>query len=91
MKIYEWDNGKNIKLKEERGLSFEEVLFYLERNEVMDVVPHPNRTKYPNQRIFVLNIDNYVYLVPFVEENDVVFLKTIIPSRKATKQYHGRE
>ena len=91
MKIYEWDSEKNIKLKEERGLSFEEVVFYLERNDVLDVMPHPNRAKYPNQRIFVLNIDGYVYLVPFVERDNTVFLKTIIPSRKATKKYIERQ
>jgi uncharacterized DUF497 family protein len=91
VKIYEWDSEKNIKLKEERGLSFEEVVFYLERNDVLDVMPHPNRAKYPNQRIFVLNIDGYVYLVPFVERDNTVFLKTIIPSRKATKKYIERQ
>ncbi len=85
MKIFEWDEAKNRKLREERNISFEEVVFYIERGSVIDIISHPNSRKYPSQRIFVVDIDNYIYLVPFVESKEAVFLKTIIPSRKATK------
>ncbi len=72
---------------EERGLSFEDIVFYLQRDALLDDIEHPNKEKYPNQRIFVLNINDYVYLVPYVEDSKEIFLKTVIPSRKATKQY----
>jgi len=74
---------------EERGLSFEDIVFYLQRDKLLDDIEHPNKEKYPNQRVFVLNIDEYVYLVPYVEDQNEIFLKTVIPSRKATKQYLG--
>jgi len=74
---------------EERGLSFEDIIFYMQRGALLDDIDHPNREKYPNQRVFVLDIDGYVYLVPYVENRNEIFLKTVIPSRKATKQYLG--
>ena len=73
----------------ERGISFEDVVYHLLRNEILDDVEHPNTEKYPGQRVFVLSIDQYVYLVPYVESKQEIFLKTIIPSRKATKAYLG--
>lgn len=73
----------------ERGISFEDVAFHLLRGDILDDVEHPNADKYPGQRLFVLNIDNYVYLVPYVESANDIFLKTVIPSRKATKVYIG--
>jgi uncharacterized DUF497 family protein len=90
MKIHEWDSDKNDKLEKERGISFEEIVFYIERGDVLDIIPNPNKKKYPNQKIYVINIDDYIYLVPFIESEDMVFLKTIIPSRKATKKYSKR-
>lgn len=87
MKLFEWDASKNERLKIERGVSFEEVVFYISNGFVLDVVPHPNAKKYPNQNMFIINIDDYAYLVPFVETEEITFLKTIIPSRKATKKY----
>lgn len=87
MKLFEWDASKNEKLKIERGISFEEVVFYISNDFVLDVVPHPNVKKYPNQNMFIINIDDYAYLVPFVETEEITFLKTIIPSRRATKKY----
>ncbi len=87
MKYFDWDNQKNKRLKEERSVSFEEVLLAVEGNDILDIVEHPNKKAYPNQRIFIVNIDGYAYLVPFVEDEERVFLKTIIPSRKATKKY----
>ena len=80
---------KNEQLKQERGISFEEAVFHIERGDVLDLLEHPHQERYPGQRVFVLAIEEYVYLVPFVESEDEVFLKTIIPSRKATKKYLG--
>ena len=87
MKYYSWNNEKNRRLKTERNVSFEEVVFYIERGQLLDIVEHPNQERYKGQRIFVVNINDYAYLVPFVETEREVFLKTIIPSRKATKRY----
>jgi len=87
MKYFSWDNEKNQFLKAERHISFEEVVFHLEKEHLLDIVQHPNQEKYKGQKIFIVNIDNYAYLVPFVESEQEIFLKTIIPSRKATKNY----
>ena len=89
MKSINWNADKNQQLITERGVSFEDVVFYLSQGKVLDDLKHPNSDKYPDQRVFVLNIDDYVYLVPYVENRSEIFLKTIIPSRKATKQYLG--
>ena len=78
---------KNAKLIKLRGVSFEDVIFVIERHGALDVVQHPNQNKYPHQKMYVVAIRNYVYLVPFVQEGKMIFLKTIFPSRKATKQY----
>jgi uncharacterized DUF497 family protein len=87
MKYFSWDPEKNEKLKAERNISFEEIVFYIERGQVIDILEHPNKKQYPNQFIFVITIEDYVYLVPFVEKENEIILKTIIPSRKAMKQY----
>lgn len=87
MKYFSWDIEKNEKLKQERNISFEEIVFYIERGQVIEILEHPNRKKYPNQFIFVIPIEDYVYLIPFVEKENDIILKTIIPSRKATKEY----
>ena len=87
MRHFVWDSEKNTRLIRERGISFERVIFHIERDEILDVVKHPNPSKYPNQRMFILDIGNYAYLVPFVETKTEIFLKTIIPSRKATRKY----
>lgn len=71
----------------ERNVSFEEVVFYIEKGQLLDIVEHPNPEKYKGQRVFIVNINDYAYLVPFVETDYEIFLKTIIPSRKATKEY----
>lgn len=73
--------------KNVRGVSFEEVVFHIQNGDVLDVIKHPNATRHPKQNIIVLKIEDYVYLVPYVKERGVRFLKTIIPSRKATKEY----
>ncbi len=91
MKPINWNPDKNRQLIEERGISFEDVVFYLQQGALLDDIEHPNDDKYPNQRIFVLSIDGYVHLVPYIEDQNEIFLKTVIPSRKATKQYLGEE
>jgi hypothetical protein len=88
MKIIRWDPGKNEKLKRERGVAFEEVVYHIERGDVIDITEHPNQGKYPGQQIYVLLIHDYIHLVPFIETDDEIFLKTIIPSRKAERAYH---
>ncbi len=87
MKFYQWDKEKNKNLKIERGVSFEEVVIIINEDKLIDTVDHPNKKKYPNQQIFVVEINHYIYIVPFVEDEEKIFLKTIIPSRKATKKY----
>ncbi|NJC99025.1 MAG: BrnT family toxin [Anaerolineae bacterium] len=87
MKYFSWNEEKNELLREERQLSFEDVVFYIEQGFLLDVLEHPNQEKYKGQKIFVLQMDDYVYLVPFIEDDREIFLKTIIPSRKATKKY----
>jgi uncharacterized DUF497 family protein len=88
-KYFNWNDEKNSLLVKERGISFEEVVFCIQNGRILDVVDHPNREKYPNQRIYIVLINDYVYLVPYVENEDEIFLKTIIPSRKAKKEYLG--
>ncbi|MDD4989907.1 MAG: DUF4258 domain-containing protein [Candidatus Pacebacteria bacterium] len=87
MKYFDWSNGKNEALKEERDISFEDILIAIEAGDILDIVENQNKKKYPNQKIFIVEVNNYAFLVPFAEDNDKVFLKTIIPSRKATKKY----
>jgi uncharacterized DUF497 family protein len=87
MKYFVWNSEKNAQLIDERGISFERVIYHIEKNDILDVIQHPNPSKYPNQRMFIVNIGQYAYLVPFIENESEIFLKTIIPSRKATKKY----
>lgn len=89
MKHYTWDPAKNQRLKRERGVSFEDVVFHIEAGDEVDLLEHPNLQRYPGQRISVVLIEGYAYLVPFVESNAEISLKTIIPSRKASRQYLG--
>lgn len=91
MKIYAWNSEKNETLKRERNISFEEIILNIQLGNEVDIYDHPNKVRYPNQKISVVMIEDYAYLVPYIEENDEIFLKTIIPSRKATKQYIGDE
>jgi hypothetical protein len=86
---YRWNPEKNLKLKAERGISFEQVTMHIEQGNLIDIVVHPDSEKYPGQKILIVEIDNYAYLVPFVEDDNGIFLKTIIPSRKATRIYLG--
>jgi hypothetical protein len=115
VKFFDWDDAKNAKLRAERGIGSEEIVFHIERGDLLDILEHPNPSRYAGQRIFVVRREDYVYLVPFppspasmrrglrrrlagalraeadVEDERMVFLKTIIPSRKATKQYLSEE
>ncbi len=89
MKTYTWNSEKNELLKQDRDISFEEIVLNIQLGNELDIYDHPNQERYPKQQISVIAIEGYAYLVPFVENNEEVFLKTIIPSRKATKQYIG--
>jgi len=89
MKPINWNSTKNQQLIAKRGISFEDIVFYIQQGKLLDDVVHPNSEKYPGQRIFVISVDGYVHLVPYVENQKEIFLKTVIPSRKATKQYLG--
>ncbi len=91
MKPIRWNGEKNEWLIRNRGVCFEQVLLILERDESLDIVDHPHQQKYPGQKQAIVNIDDYVYLVPYTEDEDEIFLKTMIPSRKATEKYLGRE
>ncbi len=88
-KAFNWNDEKNQQLIVERGISFEDVIFCIQQGFLLDDLKHPNQQKYPYQRIFVVDVDTYAYLIPYVETEEEIFLKTIIPSRKATKQYLG--
>jgi len=87
MRPFRWSPEKNDELIADRGVSFEGIVVAIEAGGLLDILAHPNQAKYPRQRILVVVADNYVYLVPFVEEKDYFFLKTVIPSRKATRNY----
>jgi uncharacterized DUF497 family protein len=89
MKSINWSTEKSQALKESRGICFEDMVFYIERGDILDDYLHPNQKAYPGQRIMVIDVANYAYLVPYVENEEELFLKTIIPSRKATQQYIG--
>ncbi len=89
-KIFNWNPEKNQLLLRERGISFERIVFEIANGNELAVLEHPNQNKYPGQKIAMVQVDDYVYAVPFVETNEEIFLKTIIPSRKATKQYRSQ-
>jgi hypothetical protein len=89
MKYYDWNDEKNELLKKLRGVSFEQVVLAIISGDLIDRVKHPNPEKYPNQRVFLVKIEDYIYSVPFVEDDEKMFLKTIIPNGKATKKYLG--
>jgi uncharacterized DUF497 family protein len=89
MKFYDWNDEKNELLKKLRGVSFEQVVLAIVSGDLIDRVKHSNPEKYPNQRVFVVKIEDYIYSVPYVEDNEKIFLKTIIPNSKETKKYFG--
>jgi uncharacterized DUF497 family protein len=89
MKYFDWNDEKNKMLKEVRGVSFEQVELAIALGDLVDRIKHPNPEKYPNQKVFLVKIENYIYSVPYIEDNEKIFLKTIIPNSKATKKYLG--
>jgi len=91
MKYYDWDDEKNNHLKQTRDIYFEEIILSLANNILLEVVEHSNKQKYPNQKMFIVEVRNYAYIVPFVEDDNKYFLKTIYPSREATKKYLVKE
>ena len=89
MKRHDWDDEKSRKLAKERGVCFEDVVVLIEQGFVLAIIDHPNAAKYPNQKMYIINVNGYVHVVPFVENGQTVYLKTIFPSRKLTKFYLG--
>jgi hypothetical protein len=87
MKPFEWNEEKNKWLKRERDVTFEQVVFSIENGKLLDIIRHPSQAKYKSQRVYVIEIEGYAYMVPYVEDADVIFLETIFPSRKYTKIY----
>ena len=87
MKSFRWNPLKNETISEQLGISFERIVVAIEAGGLLDILAHPNQAKYPRQHVLVVACDNYAYLVPFVEEETYFFLKTVIPSRKATRDY----
>lgn len=88
---YEWNPEQNEWLKKERNISFEQIIFHLSQGDVWKQADHPDQENYPGQKIYFVLIDEYIYLVPHVIEKDTIFLKTIIPSRKATRMYQQED
>ena len=84
---YEWNPEKNELLKRERNISFEQIVFHIMQGDVWKETDHPNQKQYPGQRVFFIIVEDYIYLVPHIIEEEYIFLKTIIPNRKATKAF----
>ena len=89
MKYFDWTDEKNEMLKKVRGGSFEQVELAIALGDLVDRIKHPNPAKFPKQKVFLVKIENYIYSVPYIEDNEKIFLKTIIPNSKATKKYLG--
>ena len=90
MKPFRWSSDKNEQLRLERGISFELMVVAIEAGGLVDILAHPNPARYPRQRVLMVSHEGYMYLVPFVDADDHFFLKTVIPSRKATRDYLHR-
>ena len=88
---YEWNPDKNEWLKEKRNISFERVIYHLAQDDIWNTADHPDQKKYPGQKIYFVAIEGYIYIVPYIIEKEYIFLKTIIPSRKATKIYQKEQ
>jgi len=91
MKYFDWNDEKNETLKRVRNVSFEQVELAIATGDMIDRIIHPNPAKCPNQKVFLVKIDDYIYSVPYVEDGEKIFLKTIIPNRKITKKYLGEK
>ncbi len=88
-KRFGWSEEKNLRLQRERGIGFEEIVFHIEKGDLLDRLEQPQPERFGQQRIFVVRVGDYAYLVPYVESAGEIYLKTIIPSRKATRDYLG--
>jgi uncharacterized DUF497 family protein len=89
MKLFDWNDDKNEWLRQERGITFEDIVYHLTHGGLLDILEHPNQEQYHGQRIFIVDVEGYACMIPFVEDDEVIFMKTIIPSRKITKIYLG--
>ena len=89
MKSYVWNNEKNKLLQNERGISFEDIVDAISNGDLLDSIKNPSSKKYSSQSVFIVNLKEYVYCVPYVEDETSIFLKTIFPSRKMRKRYLG--
>lgn len=87
MKYFDWNDEKNEILKKARGVSIEQVELAIASGDLIDRIKHPNPGKYPNQKVFLVKIEDHIYSVPYVEDHEKIFLKTIVPNRKATREY----
>jgi hypothetical protein len=87
MKPFDWNEEKNNWLKRHRNVSFEQVVLAVDNEKLLDVIRHTNQAKYKGQKVYVIELEGYAYMVPYVEDDDVIFLKTIFPSRKFTRIY----
>ena len=85
---YEWNPEKNEELKKERNISFEQIVFHLSQGDIWKASDHSDQGKYPGQKIYFVIVEGYIHMIPYITEDEYVFLKTIIPSRKATKDYN---
>lgn len=91
VKYIDWDEARNMRLKVERGISFEDIQAAMEEGKMLADVDHPLKTRYPNQKVLIIDFNNFVYVVPYVEDEEKIFLRTIFPSRKLTKKYLFKE
>jgi uncharacterized DUF497 family protein len=89
MKAFKWDLEKNERLKSNRSICFEDIVFFIEKGNLLDIIENPNQKRYKGQKIYIIEINKYVFMVPFYEDKEGNYLKTIIPSRKLTKKYLG--
>lgn len=85
---FDFNKEKNEELKKSRNISFEEIIFHIPNGKLLDIIKHPNKEKYGDQKLLVVNVENYAFIVPFIKQNEnTLFLKTIFPSRRMTKKY----
>jgi len=89
MKRFVWNEGKNRDLKRKRGISFEMIVSQIEAGKVLDIISNPNQEKYKEQKILIVELEGYAFIVPFAEDEEEIFLITVFPSRQATKRYLG--
>jgi len=89
--MFDWSDEKDQILRKERGIGFQDIVFHLDRGDLIAIAEHPNTEKYPNQMIMYVQVESYIYMVPYIQSGDLKFLKTIIPSRKATRKFLEEE